>query len=57
VEMWNKSADVVDGHYESGIPFKTDPPELLDNRVMAELQITVFETTTDYESGSVKAVH
>jgi len=27
---------MVDGHYELGIPFKTEPPKLRDNRLMAE---------------------
>ena len=33
--MWNKSIQVVDGHYMLEIPFKQLPPALPDNKVMA----------------------
>ncbi|XP_064622573.1 uncharacterized protein LOC135484816 [Lineus longissimus] len=39
VGMWDKSVSLVDGHYQLNIPFKKTPPELPDNRMMAEKRL------------------
>ena len=36
IEIWNQSVKNVVWHYEMDIPFKSDPPELLDNKSMAK---------------------
>lgn len=37
--VWNKSVKLVDQHYSMDIPFKERPPELPDNRLMAERRL------------------
>ena len=39
LQLWSKSVSMEHGHYELGIPFKSNPPELPDNRLMAERRL------------------
>ena len=39
LEIWDKTTQIVDGHYQFDIPFKTDPPELPDNKYLAERRL------------------
>ncbi len=39
VQIWNDSLTLENGHYQMDIPFKSDPPELPDNRRMAEKRL------------------
>ena len=36
LEMWDDSSKLHNGHYQMNIPFMAEPPDLPDNRVMAE---------------------
>ena len=39
MKIWNESITKVDGHYKLAVPFKTDPPDLPDNKLMAERRL------------------
>jgi hypothetical protein len=39
LQTWRETADFKDGHYEFGIPFKQQDPNLPDNRKMAESRL------------------
>ena len=39
LSVWNKTTRFCDGHYETVIPFKQNPPCLPDNREMAEQRL------------------
>ena len=37
--IWEESIQLKDGHYELAIPFRKRPPDLIDNRCMAERRL------------------
>ena len=39
ISLWEQSVTKVDGHYQLDIPFVCDPPELPDNRALAECRL------------------
>ena len=39
LEVWNNSLTLTDQHYEMDIPFKSTPPDLPDNKAMAERRL------------------
>ena len=39
LDVWNESIKLIDQHYEMDIPFKVTPPELIDNKKMAEKRL------------------
>ena len=39
VDIWERSVDVVDGHYQMDIPFKSEHCNLPDNRIVAEKRL------------------
>ncbi|XP_038060160.1 uncharacterized protein LOC119731170 [Patiria miniata] len=39
VKTWNDSVNLVDGHYQLDIPFKSDTPDLPENRIVAERRL------------------
>ena len=39
VDMWEQSIELVNGHYQMDIPFKSKNPNLPDNRVIAEKRL------------------
>ena len=39
VKIWNDSVILADGHYQLDIPFKADPPNLPENKVIAERRL------------------
>ena len=51
LQVWQKSIELKDGHYELDIPFKTLPPQLPDNKLMAErrLQYQKVKLEKDHE--------
>lgn len=40
LQMWNDSSRMVEGHHELPIPFKDRPPQLENNRMMAEQRLS-----------------
>ena len=51
VDIWEQSVEVVEGHYQLDIPFKSKLPNLPDNRSVAEkrLQSLVHRFRKDFE--------
>ena len=39
LNVWDKSVEVVDGHYQLDTPFKEDIPNMPDDRQMAEKRL------------------
>ncbi|XP_046341271.2 uncharacterized protein LOC124122193 [Haliotis rufescens] len=39
IEIWDESAEVVDGHYEIKIPFRSRPPNVENNYIVAESRL------------------
>ena len=39
IEIWNSSLMMDNGHYSMNIPFKEDPPEMPDNKSMAQKRL------------------
>ena len=39
IDIWDKTLTVVDGHYQMDIPFKLYPPQLPDNRSLADKRL------------------
>ena len=39
VNVWKSSAKMEDGHYHLDIPFRNNPPKLMNNRQMAERRL------------------
>ena len=39
VDIWERSVEVVEGHYQLDIPFKSKLPSLPDNRIVAERRL------------------
>ncbi len=37
--IWEHSIKIEDGHFQLDIPFKSSPPELPDNKVIAEARL------------------
>lgn len=39
VDIWEQSVELVNGHYQTDIPFRSKDPNLPDNRVIAEKRL------------------
>jgi len=39
LEIWDKSLQITEVHYQIDIPFKSDPPQLIDNKFLAERRL------------------
>ncbi|XP_071804851.1 uncharacterized protein [Asterias amurensis] len=39
IDVWDRTLTVVDGHYQIDIPFKLYPPQLPDNRSLADKRL------------------
>ena len=39
VDIWERSVEIADGHYQMDIPFKSKLPSLPDNQIVAERRL------------------
>ena len=47
IDLWEQSVTMVDGHYQLDIPFVSDPPELPNNRALAERRLQCLARRLD----------
>ena len=57
LNIWNNSVKLVDHHYTMDIPFKARPPDLPDNRLMAEHQLRLLGKRLQMGFAAVRKVY
>jgi len=64
IELWQSKLQISDGHYELPIPFSKSPPQLSDNRIVAERRLELLrkkliadpEKCSSYKQGIAEMV-